>query len=322
MNSPDKIDILLAKHLSGEKITRKEREEIEKWISEHREEYDNLEKLTGKSANECRKETGFPMFDPGQAWNRIEKRLRPQRKGIYLTFTVSAAACILLLFTMGLFLKSGTETEQHEYFASATDGNTEETLPDGSRIVLARNSEIYYITDKKDGSRKARLKGKAFFEVAASEGRTFSVSTGDMKVTVLGTSFIIDASTESEKSVLVKSGKVKVEAKDGTLILQRNEKAEISDKGISKTLIDDPETVFIMDTADRILPFNDTTIAEMAEILKKEAGLTIEFDAKIGNRRISTKADPDKPEEIVREIAYICGADYKKLAERHYRLSY
>ena len=50
--------------------------------------------------------------------------------------------------------------------------------------------------------------------------------------------------------------------------------------------------------------------------------MTIEFDAKIGNRRISTKADPDKPEEIVREIAYICGADYKKLAERHYRLSY
>lgn len=58
------------------------------------------------------------------------------------------------------------------------------------------------------------MEGKAFFEVTQAAHRSFSVSTQQLEVAVLGTSFLIDEKADGTK-IIVSSGKVRVTEKQG-----------------------------------------------------------------------------------------------------------
>ncbi|CAN5482895.1 hypothetical protein BH23BAC1_BH23BAC1_37910 [soil metagenome] len=84
-------------------------------------------------------------------------------------------------------------------------------LPDGSIVNLNSGSEIKYPKIFSDEQRYIELKGEAFFEVTRDEHRPFIVKAEKFKVEVLGTSFNINAHTDSENHyVAVVSGMVKV----------------------------------------------------------------------------------------------------------------
>jgi len=67
----------------------------------------------------------------------------------------------------------------------------EHTLPDGSVVTLSAASELVYVPGDWDEERFLELDGEAFFEV--TEGNTFMVQTALGDVTVLGTSFNVNA---------------------------------------------------------------------------------------------------------------------------------
>lgn len=82
------------------------------------------------------------------------------------------------------------------------------TLPDKSRILLYPNSSICFEhTFKK---RNIELMGKAVFQVFHDEKSIFSVTTGEVLTTDIGTEFEIDALTKEKISIHLLSGKVKV----------------------------------------------------------------------------------------------------------------
>jgi transmembrane sensor len=71
-------------------------------------------------------------------------------------------------------------------------------LPDGSLIVLADKSEITYrepFTDKRD----ITLIGKADFKVAKDKTRPFTVISGDIATTALGTEFMVTAFAKAKQ---------------------------------------------------------------------------------------------------------------------------
>ena len=84
------------------------------------------------------------------------------------------------------------------------------TLPDQSSVELNANSKIKVSRHwKKDGDRNVWLDGEAFFDVEKTPGpgRKFIVTTKDLSVEVLGTSF--NVSTREEKtSVYLEEGRI------------------------------------------------------------------------------------------------------------------
>lgn len=81
-------------------------------------------------------------------------------------------------------------------------------LVDGSKIILAANSEIRYPKAFNSDSREIYLnKGRAFFKIAKDPKHPFRVLMGESKVSVLGTSFNIDYSP-SKIDLDVKTGRV------------------------------------------------------------------------------------------------------------------
>ncbi len=85
-------------------------------------------------------------------------------------------------------------------------------LPDGSLVVLADESELIYpepFIDKRD----INLIGKATFTVAKDKTKPFTVTSGDISTTALGTQFTVTAfKNASQITIRLYEGKVVVKA--------------------------------------------------------------------------------------------------------------
>lgn len=92
------------------------------------------------------------------------------------------------------------------------------TLSDGSKVLLHAGSQLSYPPAFNGSTREVTLTGEAFFDVAHNDAKPFIIHSGNIKTTVLGTAFNIKAwPAETEVTVTVTRGKVKVENESGVL---------------------------------------------------------------------------------------------------------
>lgn len=92
-------------------------------------------------------------------------------------------------------------------------------LEDSSKVTLSAGAVLSYPEKFAATKRELSLIGKAFFDVKHETARSFVVRSGNVKTTVLGTSFWINASTDTRKiTVKVKTGKVGVQHLTGPAI--------------------------------------------------------------------------------------------------------
>ena len=90
-------------------------------------------------------------------------------------------------------------------------------LEDSSLVQLSPNSELVYPVPFLQDKRSIVLRGEARFDVAKDEARPFTVYTGQLATTALGTVFSIAAFEGKDIRVKLLSGKVRVDA-DSTLM--------------------------------------------------------------------------------------------------------
>lgn len=125
-----------------------------------------------------------------------------KRKGFRL---IAVAASFILLIGLGVFLitrpdkqsivvKNNKLTKGTLFIVhrevNTTGKEKRVQLPDGSLIVLADKSAVTY-RDPFIGSRDINLTGKAFFKVAKDKTKPFTVVSGDISTTALGTEFSV-----------------------------------------------------------------------------------------------------------------------------------
>jgi ferric-dicitrate binding protein FerR (iron transport regulator) len=131
-----------------------------------------------------------------------------------------SAAAVFILATSSAFLIyiwRKTNDSAPALLAERTGPNQVKTilLADSTEVVLNANSILEYsprISFTRD--REVRLEGNAFFNVKRDRGyRSFIIHTRKVAVTVLGTTFNIDARSAATEVVLT-SGKVKMTAAD------------------------------------------------------------------------------------------------------------
>jgi ferric-dicitrate binding protein FerR (iron transport regulator) len=90
-------------------------------------------------------------------------------------------------------------------------------LPDGSTIQLNAGTVFSYPKHFPGRTRPVYLsKGEAFFQVNSDPARPFTVTTGKLQTTVLGTSFDIRSyEQEKETRIALLTGKINITEKDG-----------------------------------------------------------------------------------------------------------
>lgn len=214
----ENIDIeLITRFLSGESSAA-EKKELERWLSENPDHPGLLEQYK-KVWSEVGRIESVAGIDLDTEWQALESRLEESEKVIPITsgrkrtasfyigrIAVAAMLAVILTFS-GIFLVNRTG-----YRTLATMDQPEElVLPDGSTVTLNHFSSLKYPRRFSGDLREIELEGEGFFEVERNPEHPFVISTRDVDIRVLGTSFNVNAYSENTAvEVIVKTGEVSV----------------------------------------------------------------------------------------------------------------
>ena len=170
------------------------------------------------------------IINVDKAWNNVQARIKTgftqtRRDSLYISFLRSTfmrvAAVALLILSLGI---TGLYISNKDVFSKkitvATNNDQKNllvSLPDGSKIVLNRNTRFSYHANFGKQSRNVRLTGEAFFDISRDTLKPFIIDAGNASVKVVGTSFnVITNNSEAACEVYVKTGKVMLTDNSGS----------------------------------------------------------------------------------------------------------
>ncbi|WP_134089976.1 FecR family protein [Olivibacter sp. XZL3] len=218
-----KLKTILKKYAEG-KASPVERFIVDNWYHSFQHDHTTIENIDGGEKEEALRLRMLGRVMP------INKVVRWYQRPIW-----QLAACLLLISGLALSLylntslnNEGNATEQiveANVISTGVRQLKKIQLSDSSIVWMHAESELEVLPDYGKGTRLVKLKGEAFFEIKKNPDQPFIVAVDDLQVSVLGTSFNIQAYPDLQNlSVSVQSGKVQVNAGYGTLgLLQANQ---------------------------------------------------------------------------------------------------
>lgn len=175
------------------------------------------------------------QLDFDQLRDKLEENKLKRRSILLWPLKVAAAlAPIILAYVLFYQPKTQPLAEKQEVTAALRllheNNNSQQRkvllLPDSSRIILYPGAKLTYPAVFAKAKREVELRGKAFFDIRHAASHPFTVHTGKLETVVLGTSFWVDATGNTDEiHVAVKTGKVGVRNAGHTVFLLPAEEA-------------------------------------------------------------------------------------------------
>lgn len=279
---------------------------IENWIrksTENRHRFEELKTIWEHSEMDI---SQLPA-DHGPSWDRISKAVSEERSeiktvrilqpGIFWRIAASAAIIIGLGYLSVRYL-GGKYPVGAEMATVSTDSiRSDVELPDGSRVWLNSSTTISYPSKFSRKSRMVNLSGEAFFEVSRDRSRPFTVEFENSELTVLGTSFNINASDPQNRQVVtVVTGKVAFhDAADpsGGTILEQGDRGVYSALSGTYTREKNRDQNFLA-WKTGILVFENTPLGEVCKVLQSHFGHQVLIEGPGNEERILTASFDNK----------------------------
>lgn len=224
--------------------------------------------------------------------------LTGQRKGRWTRWAVGIAASVLLIMGVWGYYQFTTNRVSPIYRQQVARQNFVERvnttdkpqlvmLPDGSSILLQKNSRLSFPRRFTGSSRAVYLDGEAFFEVQKDPRRPFYVYADALVARVLGTSFAVNARPGNPAiRVVVRTGKVSVyrydtkqkQPADEGLVVTPNQQISLDRESpeFSRSLVAEPQ--LLKQTHGFSFTYRDTPAATVFAQIQQAYGLTLVYD--------------------------------------------
>lgn len=320
----DHIDELIGKYLAGE-AQAEEIAFIELWVKENEgnQKYiDQFKTIFQKAASV----KGFQTFDTDAAWIKLRSSLRKAEtktinfqpgRATNIQFMWRIAASIIVVLGVGFFAyKILTPSGTQPVVVAATTETVTDTLPDGSGVVLNKETKLAYSFDKKKKTHTVQLKGEAYFNIHHDENKTFIVDVAGIYVRDIGTSFNVKAYPESNTvEVVVEQGEVMFYSdKDSGVYLREHGKG-IYDKTTKTFRIDEPEAN-VLAYKTKFFSFSNTDLVTVVEALNDVYDKKIFLSEGLENCHITVSFNNESQDEIVAVIAETLGLTVNETGEK------
>jgi len=292
----------IARYLSGEMLPE-ERIRFEEELSSDREK-ETLYTAYARIWNGVDQVAARTKYDMDAEWDLLSEKVdfsdgsdlatdvkRDQSKSRNLRIFFYRAAAVLVIGLAGLagwlFVHDRVQFDQ----VALEEGTEVVELEDGSVVTLNAGTVMKYAMDGSSGIRRVKLTGEAYFEIARDTARPFVIEAGSAVISVLGTSFNVNAYAESEIiEVTVHSGLVSMAAKN------REERQIILNPGNSGIYNKRERDLALVTNADpndiawktRELVFSESTLNEVIRVINHvyKANLALE-NPSLGNCMIT-----------------------------------
>jgi transmembrane sensor len=220
------------KQLLGE-TNAAEQQLVQQWMNEdpaNQAYYDQLKRIWESSLQLAAVST----VDTDKAWEKFQQRINKneeskitEQRSRFAWMKVAAAVIVLVSLGWLGYNLFNTDAPVKELLVQTQQQVLNDTLSDGSVVVLNKNSSISYPSKFKGDKRKVNLKGEAFFNVTPDKKKPFVIDVNDVEVTVVGTSFNIKSQNDKTE-VVVETGIVRVTKNGQTVELKAGEKILIA----------------------------------------------------------------------------------------------
>lgn len=187
------------------------------------------------------------------------------------------------------YAQSGKETSKILYNTISTPrgGEYNIILPDSSRVWLNAESSIRFPVSFTGLERKVEITGEVYFEVARDIHKPFRVSTGNVTVEVLGTSFNIRAySDENAVTTTLLEGSVEIASALTSMSLVPGQLARADESGMI-AIEDGVDVDEIIAWKNGIFLFNSENIEEIMRQIGRWYDVEVVFEGEITRETFS-----------------------------------
>ena len=187
------------------------------------------------------------------------------------------------------------------------------TLPDGTDVWLNSDTKMVYPLHFSGTTRRVRLSGEAYFEVAHDASMPFIVETDDQTITVLGTSFNVSAYPDNETVVTtLLRGKVRIDAnnsENGTYLTSGQQ--AILAKGNENITVREVAGEYAGSWRNGEFSFFDDDLASVARALCRWYDCEVSVDSHIMGIKVTGTMDKYQSlEDICRILNHIEGVKF------------
>lgn len=304
------IDDLIAKALAGE-ADAAEMETLRAWRKSHAANeayYNDSEKLfravdDARGGLEVNEDAAWQKLqhnmDKGAAGNRI---IPFYRQANVLRAAAGIALLVALVAVSRWFL--GREELPPLVLSSASRPKTEK-LPDGSKVVMNKNTELTYSINPR-GERMVALKGEAYFDVQHDAKKPFIIEAGEVMIRDIGTAFNVKAFPGTGLvEVVVEKGEVQFYSGNNIGVnLKKGEKAtyDRSNRHFTKMLPTPTENPGAYRSMR--FEFRDTPLRDVIAQLNASCPMMVQLqDKDLGDLRLSVLFRHEEPEAMIEVIA-------------------
>ncbi|MBO9562441.1 MAG: FecR domain-containing protein [Niastella sp.] len=321
MLQEERIINIIVKDQRGQ-ATAEELALLNQWLSAdpaNRQEYGELVLAWQESGRLMAGQT----FDTNAAWSKIATRtgagntketpVRHIRSTPFLSRKRwMLAAAVIAIFIIGGYLWNHYNTTWQELVAY---NNQTLRLPDGSTVQLRKGAIIRYPLTFEGAERLVHLTGEAFFDVQRNETHPFIINTSHAAVKVLGTSFLVNTTKETDE-VIVVTGRVSVtsSAAAGRQVqLKAGERTILQNDEFRQSKV--PNDNYIAWNTG-LLDFKNAPLTQVLEDMQDYYEVPITLDNQhqeaIAAINITVRFDHQPLEQALEEIRLITGLSMKK----------
>jgi transmembrane sensor len=325
LNSNNKHKRLIIKHIQGE-TTPDEQKLAELWIEKNPANRRLYETYKGLLLLTDRKKVSF---DTDIAWNKLHDRIKSGQglkpvsgsgRIFFPQYSVAAGIAAVLLIAFGLFAVLQREPEMKQ-FTAIEKISSPFYLPDGSSVVLNKNSSVRYPDHFSGNSREISIFGEAFFEISPDREMPFVIHASGLNVRVVGTSFNVEAKKGSGfVRVTVNTGQVLVypagtseqKIESSGLLLSAGEMATFSpESGRIVRGVNDDLNVLSWKTG--ILTFREARLADVLKALENKYQTRFIVDNReVLNQRLTARFEKESLDEVLETISLIFSVKAEK----------
>lgn len=161
-------------------------------------------------------------------------------------------------------------------------GQYQVVLPDGTKARLNAGSSITFPAAFNDRSREVSITGEVFLDVARNARQPFVVKANNTDITVLGTSFNINAYKEEPliRTTLLE-GSVMVNAGGRPLTLKPGQQAAVSAGKSTVTLVEHPDMDKVLAWTNGLFNFEGSGLQEVMRQLEHWYDITVAYEGKL-----------------------------------------
>ncbi|AYL94400.1 FecR family protein [Mucilaginibacter celer] len=160
-------------------------------------------------------------------------------------------------------------------------GQYQVALPDGTKVWLNTASSIRFPTAFNGTERQVEITGEVYFEVAKNKEKPFIVTSGNQKVTVLGTHFDINAYPDENvvKTTLLE-GSVKVTTGGNMVLLKPGQQAQL-DNGNKLIVSNDVDPDEVIAWKNGYFQFNKADIKTIMNQISRWYDVEVKYEGQI-----------------------------------------